>query len=40
VVRDGRLLTRDESAIMRTAAQGAQKIWRIAEQRQILPPRS
>ena len=36
VVRDGRLLTGDEAAIMRTAAQGAQKIWRIAEERQIL----
>jgi hypothetical protein len=35
-VRDGRLLTGDEAAIMRTAAQGAQKIWRIAEERQIL----
>lgn len=36
VVRDGRLLTADEAAIMRTAAQGAQKIWRVAEERQIL----
>ena len=36
VVRDGRLLTGDEAAIMRTAAQGAQKIWRVAEERQIL----
>jgi cytosine/adenosine deaminase-related metal-dependent hydrolase len=36
VVRDGRLLTGDEAAIMRAAAQGAQKIWRIAEERQIL----
>jgi cytosine/adenosine deaminase-related metal-dependent hydrolase len=39
VVRDGQLLTAAEAAIMRTAAQGAQKIWRIAEQRKILPPR-
>jgi 5-methylthioadenosine/S-adenosylhomocysteine deaminase len=37
VVRDGRLLTADEDAIMRTAAVAARKIWRIAEQRQILP---
>lgn len=36
VVRDGRLLTADEAAIMRTAAQGAQKIWCVAEERQIL----
>ena len=36
VVRDGRLLTADEAAIMHAAAQGAQKIWRIAEERQIL----
>ena len=39
IVRDGRLLTVDETPIMRTAAQGAQKIWRIAEEHQILPPR-
>ena len=39
VVRDGRLLTADEPAIMRTAARGAQKIWRIVEERQILPQR-
>jgi 5-methylthioadenosine/S-adenosylhomocysteine deaminase len=39
VVRDGRLLKADEASIMRAAAQGAQKIWRIAEERQILPPR-
>ena len=39
VVRDGRLLRADEAAIMRTAAQGAQKIWRIAEQGKILPRR-
>ena len=39
VVRDGRLLKADETAIMRHAALAAQKIWRIAEQRQILPPR-
>ncbi len=37
VVRDGRLLKADESAIMRTAAVAAQKIWAIAEERQILP---
>ena len=36
VVRDGRLLKADEASIMRAAAQGAQKIWRIAEERQIL----
>jgi cytosine/adenosine deaminase-related metal-dependent hydrolase len=36
VVRDGRLLTADEAAIMHTAAQGAQKIWRVAEERKIL----
>jgi cytosine/adenosine deaminase-related metal-dependent hydrolase len=39
VVRDGRLLTADETSIMRTAAVAAQKIWRIAEERQILPTR-
>ena len=39
VVRDGRLLTADEAAIMRTAVVAAQKIWNIAEQRQILPAR-
>jgi cytosine/adenosine deaminase-related metal-dependent hydrolase len=38
VVRDGRLLTADESAVMRTAAVAARKIWNIAEERQILPP--
>ena len=37
VVRDGRLLTADESAVMRTAAVAAQKIWSIAQERQILP---
>ena len=37
VVRDGRHLKVDESAIMRTAAVAARKIWSIAEQRQILP---
>jgi cytosine/adenosine deaminase-related metal-dependent hydrolase len=37
VVRDGRLLTADESAIMRTAAVAARKIWSIAEERRILP---
>ena len=36
VVRDGRLLTADEDAIMRTAAVAARKIWNIAEQRGIL----
>jgi cytosine/adenosine deaminase-related metal-dependent hydrolase len=39
VVRDGRLLTADESAIMSTAAVAAQKIWSIAEERRILPRR-
>jgi 5-methylthioadenosine/S-adenosylhomocysteine deaminase len=38
IVRDGRLLTADETAIMRTAAVAARKIWSIAEERQILPP--
>ena len=38
VVRDGRLLTADESAIMHTAAVAARTIWSIAEQRRILPP--
>jgi len=38
-VRDGRLLRADEAGIMRTAAVAAQKIWSIAEQRQILRPR-
>jgi hypothetical protein len=33
-------LTADEGAIMRTAAIAAQKIWRIAEARQILPRRA
>jgi cytosine/adenosine deaminase-related metal-dependent hydrolase len=37
VVRDGRLLTADEGAIMRTAAAGARKIWAIAAERKILP---
>ena len=37
VVRDGRLLKADEASIMRTASLAAQKIWNIAEQRQILP---
>jgi 5-methylthioadenosine/S-adenosylhomocysteine deaminase len=36
IVRDGRLLTADEAAIMRTAATAAQKIWRIGESRNIL----
>lgn len=40
VVRDGRLLTADESAIMRTAEVAARKIWSIAEARRILPPRA
>ena len=39
VVRDGRLLTADEGAIMSTAAVAARKIWSIAEERRILPPR-
>jgi len=39
VVRDGRLLTGDETAVMHTAAGAARKIWSIAEQRQILPAR-
>lgn len=39
VVRDGRLLTADETAVMRTASVAAQKIWTIAEERQILPRR-
>jgi cytosine/adenosine deaminase-related metal-dependent hydrolase len=39
VVRDGRLLSADEPAIMRTAALAAQKIWHIAEERRILPSR-
>lgn len=39
VVRDGALLTADESSVMRTAALAARKIWSIAQERQILPPR-
>jgi cytosine/adenosine deaminase-related metal-dependent hydrolase len=39
VVRDGRLLKADEDSIMRNAALAAQKIWSVAEQRKILPPR-
>jgi cytosine/adenosine deaminase-related metal-dependent hydrolase len=39
VVRDGRLLKADEASIMRTAALAARKIWAIAKQRRILPPR-
>jgi cytosine/adenosine deaminase-related metal-dependent hydrolase len=39
VVRDGALLTADEAAVMRTAGGAAQKIWRLAEERRILPPR-
>jgi cytosine/adenosine deaminase-related metal-dependent hydrolase len=38
VVRDGRLLTAEESAIMNTAAVAARKIWNIAQERRILPP--
>ena len=38
VVRDGRLLTDDETPIMHTAAVAARKIWSIAEARNILPP--
>jgi len=37
VVRDGRHLKIDEAAMMQTASVAAQKIWNIAEQRQILP---
>jgi cytosine/adenosine deaminase-related metal-dependent hydrolase len=40
VVRDGRLLTADESSIMRTAGVAARKIWNIAQERQILPARA
>jgi cytosine/adenosine deaminase-related metal-dependent hydrolase len=39
LVRDGRLLTLDEAAVMRAAAAAALKIWHIAEQRGILPAR-
>jgi cytosine/adenosine deaminase-related metal-dependent hydrolase len=37
VVRDGKLLTLDEAGVMRAAAGGARKIWRIAAERKILP---
>lgn len=37
VARDGRLLTMDEGAVMRTAAGAARKIWEIGEKRGILP---
>ena len=37
VVRDGRLLTMDEGAVMRTAAASARNIWEIGEKRGILP---
>jgi hypothetical protein len=37
VARDGRLLTMDEDAVMRTAAGAARKIWEIGEKRGILP---
>ncbi len=37
VVKDGRLLTMDEEKVMETAAAGARKIWKIAEERGILP---
>ena len=37
VVRDGKLLTMDEDAVMRTAAAAARKIWAIGEKRGILP---
>lgn len=40
VVRDGRLLTGEEASIIRTAAIAASKIWRVAEERQILPRRA
>lgn len=38
VVRDGRLLTMDEDEVMRAAAGAARKIWKVAEERGILPP--
>jgi hypothetical protein len=38
VVRDGRLLTMDEDQVIRRAATGARKIWKVAEERGILPP--
>lgn len=38
IVRDGVLLSADEALVMRTAAGAAQKIWRIAAERRILPP--
>jgi cytosine/adenosine deaminase-related metal-dependent hydrolase len=37
VVRDGKLLTMDEGAVMKVAAGAAQKIWNIGEARGILP---
>ncbi len=37
VVQDGRLLSMDEAAVMRTAAGAAKKIWALAEARGILP---
>ena len=39
VVRDGKLLTLDEGAVMRSAAAAARKIWEIGEKRGILPAR-
>jgi len=39
VVQDGRLLTMDEAAVMKSAAAAARKIWAIGEQRGILPAR-
>ena len=37
VLRDGRLLKVDEREIMRQAAQAARKIWKLGEERGILP---
>jgi cytosine/adenosine deaminase-related metal-dependent hydrolase len=39
VVEDGRHTKVDEAAIMRTAATAAAKIWALAEERGILPPK-
>ncbi|MCE2947314.1 MAG: amidohydrolase family protein [bacterium] len=39
VVEDGRHTKVDEAAIMRMAATAAAKIWAVAEERGILPPR-
>lgn len=40
VVRDGKLLTMDEGAVMKVAAGAARKIWEIGERRGILPSRA